>query len=148
MWVADVAGPSDLIRGLGMLGGSAHRHLDVTFRLVTGEPSPLPPEQPEQPLAPPELIGDPDTWVFEAILESYTHVDDLLWGDRKARKVGLPQEDGYYAALEKELGASCVDLMYLSAQRVSSVWLTAWVRAGRPVPPGREPAGISAAETK
>ena len=54
VWVADEAGPSDLIQGLGMIGGSDHRHLDVTYRLVTGEPSPpAPPELPEQPPAPP-----------------------------------------------------------------------------------------------
>lgn len=33
LWIADERGPSDLISGLGMVGGSAHRHLDVYFSL-------------------------------------------------------------------------------------------------------------------
>jgi hypothetical protein len=53
VWVADESGPSDLIRGLGMIGGSNHRHLDVSFRLVG--PQPLPEEPPQEPPAqPPE----------------------------------------------------------------------------------------------
>jgi hypothetical protein len=33
-WVGDAAYPSDLVRGLGMLGGTNHIHLDVEFCLV------------------------------------------------------------------------------------------------------------------
>jgi hypothetical protein len=33
IWVADQAGPSDLISGLGMLGATNHRHLDVHYQL-------------------------------------------------------------------------------------------------------------------
>ncbi|MFC2046133.1 hypothetical protein ACFLTC_01250 [Chloroflexota bacterium] len=43
VWVADQAGPSDLLSGLGMLDKTVHRHLDVTFRL---EAAVQPPEQP------------------------------------------------------------------------------------------------------
>ncbi len=44
VWVADPAGPSDLITGLGMLGGTEHRHLDLYYRLVEVEAPPQPPE--------------------------------------------------------------------------------------------------------
>jgi hypothetical protein len=35
---------SDVILGLGMLAGTAHQHIDVTFQLSNEEPSPAPPE--------------------------------------------------------------------------------------------------------
>ncbi len=44
VWVADPTGPSDLITGLGMLGGTEHRHLDVYYRLVEAQAQPKPPE--------------------------------------------------------------------------------------------------------
>jgi len=49
VWVADEAGPSDLISGLGMLDKSKHRHLNVTFRLERFmEPAAPPPVLPVQ----------------------------------------------------------------------------------------------------
>jgi len=63
VWVADERGPSDLITGLGMVGGTPHRHLDVHFQLqeiesepveepVVAEPAPFPPAEPpaEEPV--------------------------------------------------------------------------------------------------
>lgn len=47
VWVADEAGPADLITGLGMLGGTNHRHLDINYQLVQVEVAP--PEEPEEP---------------------------------------------------------------------------------------------------
>ena len=70
VWVADVVGPSDLIRGLGMLGGSTHRHFDVTFRLLIGEPSPL---RPEQPPAPPSAPPSRNRW-----LKLVTKLDEII----------------------------------------------------------------------
>jgi hypothetical protein len=46
VWVADEAGPSDLISGLGMLGGTNHRHLEVYYQLQAVEP--VPHEDPEE----------------------------------------------------------------------------------------------------
>lgn len=34
VWVADARGPSDMMTGLGMLGGTNHRHVDVVYQLV------------------------------------------------------------------------------------------------------------------
>ena len=43
VWIAHEAGPSDFVSGLGMLGGTNHRHLDITFELQdTGAPTPAP----------------------------------------------------------------------------------------------------------
>ena len=46
VWVADEAGPSDLVSGLGMLGGTNHRHLDVFFELQDVEEEPPTPPPP------------------------------------------------------------------------------------------------------
>jgi hypothetical protein len=57
VWVADQAGPSDLIAGLGMLGGTPHRHLDIYFQL---QPVEAPPDEPphEPPDEPPDVPPD------------------------------------------------------------------------------------------
>ncbi len=72
VWVADEAGPSDLISGLGMLDRSKHRHLNVTFRLeALSEPASPPavppaespdlPAQPTEPgVQPPEPLPAPE----------------------------------------------------------------------------------------
>lgn len=54
VWVAARKGPSDLISGLGMLGGTNHRHLDVYYQLqdVKVRPPEKSPEKP--PERPPE----------------------------------------------------------------------------------------------
>jgi len=46
VWVADQRGPSDLIHGLGMIGATNHRHLDVHYQLcpVGDGPPPPPPD--------------------------------------------------------------------------------------------------------
>jgi hypothetical protein len=57
VWVADGAGPADVVSGLGMLGGTNHRHLDIFYQLTKIEAPP--PEEPpvgppiEPPVAPP-----------------------------------------------------------------------------------------------
>lgn len=48
VWVASEAGPSDLIHGLGMLGGTNHRHLDVYYQLENVEETPPPPPPPPE----------------------------------------------------------------------------------------------------
>ena len=66
VWVADAAGPSDFLSGLGMLGGTNHRHLDVTFQLEgAAEPTPPPPPPPTPPPVPPP----PTSWPGFDILD-------------------------------------------------------------------------------
>jgi hypothetical protein len=72
VWVADAAGPSDLIRGLGMLGGTNHRHLDIHYQLVdTAEPG-QPPSPPPPPPPPP-----PDKQ-WEALFAKLDLIIDML----------------------------------------------------------------------
>jgi len=63
IWVADDAGPSDVIDGLGMLEGERPLHLDVTFQLqdVGGEPpSPPPPPTAPAPSSLPDQLPEPE----------------------------------------------------------------------------------------
>jgi hypothetical protein len=48
IWVADADGPADLLSGLGMLGGTDHRHLNVYYQLQdVAESTPPPPPEDE-----------------------------------------------------------------------------------------------------
>ena len=70
VWVADESGASDFITGLGMLGGTNHRHLDVHFQRrdaegpePSPEPAPPPPAPPEPaPEPPPAAPEEGDHW--------------------------------------------------------------------------------------
>jgi len=61
VWVAEDAGPSDVIDGLGMLEDEHSRHLDVAFQLqsVGVEPSSPPPPPPPESSALPEPPPEP-----------------------------------------------------------------------------------------
>jgi hypothetical protein len=59
VWVAEESGPSDFVAGLGMLGGTNHRHLDVYFQRTDAEVSEPSPEPATPPPAPPEPVPEP-----------------------------------------------------------------------------------------
>lgn len=91
VWVADPAGPSDFISGLGMLGGTNHRHLDVYFQLEQSQESPpSPPTPPDSPpTAPPHAF---------AILDEGGQPRDLAWLRERYGTVELhaaPEGDAY-----------------------------------------------------
>jgi hypothetical protein len=78
VWVADSKGLSDFVSGLGMLGGTNHRHVDVFYQLVelNAEPRPEPQPEPEsepepepepQPEPEPEPPADPWPALFEKL---------------------------------------------------------------------------------
>lgn len=64
VWVADPSGPSDFISGLGMLGGTPHRHLDVHFQLQAASAPPEEPpfESPDEPEEGPTDGDDRERW--------------------------------------------------------------------------------------
>jgi len=77
LWIADERGPSDLISGLGMVGGSAHRHLDVYFSLqpVTAAQPSEPKEGSEPPARP---VSTLTTEKWQLVLEKLDRIIDLL----------------------------------------------------------------------
>lgn len=70
VWVADQNGPSDVISGLGMLGASNHRHLNVYFQLKDVEEPPPPPPPPPPPESNWEKLFDKLDRII-ALLEEY-----------------------------------------------------------------------------
>jgi hypothetical protein len=81
VWVADEAGPSDFVSGLGMLGGTNHRHLDVSYELrELGTPPPTPPTPPPTPPTPPPTPPTPppptDNW--EKLFQKLDRIIEVL----------------------------------------------------------------------
>ena len=79
VWLADEAGPSDLIGGLGMIGATNHRHLDIYYRRVAvQESSPSPtPEPAPKPQPTPTPIPVPDV-LWDTLLERLNRIVALL----------------------------------------------------------------------
>jgi hypothetical protein len=84
LWIADEQGPSDFVQGLGMLGGTNHRHLNIYFELQdVGEEPPSPPEpplppEPPQPPEPPEPPAPEPTENWEKLFARLDRIIDLL----------------------------------------------------------------------
>lgn len=90
VWVADIKGQSDFVSGLGMLGGTNHRHVDVFYQLIDvdappegppGEPpDKLPDRPPAQPPAqPPDMPRDePPADPWPAVFEKLDRIIALL----------------------------------------------------------------------
>jgi hypothetical protein len=57
LWVASEAGPADLMTGLGMLGGTNHRRVDVYYQL---QPVDAPAPEPPQSVTPPQPEPEPE----------------------------------------------------------------------------------------
>jgi hypothetical protein len=89
LWVSDERGPSDFIEGLGMLGGTNHRHLNIYFQLqgVEAEPPeppepPAPPEPPTppEPPAPPTPPAPEEQENWDKLFERVDRIIELLEG--------------------------------------------------------------------
>ncbi len=77
LWIADERGPSDLISGLGMVGGTAHRHLDVYFSLQSAA-AVQPSEPPEESGTPSQPISELTAEKWKLVLEKLDRIIDLL----------------------------------------------------------------------
>lgn len=80
LWIADERGPSDFIEGLGMLGGTHHRHLNVYFQLqdVEAGPPPSPPPSPPEPPVPPEPPAPEEKENWDKLFERIDRMIELL----------------------------------------------------------------------
>lgn len=78
VWVASAKGPSDYISGMGMLGGTNHRHIDAVFELqaVEGQPPTPPPPTPPPPTTPPPPPEEGDNW--EKLFDRLDRMIELL----------------------------------------------------------------------
>jgi hypothetical protein len=78
VWVADQHGPSDFLDGLGMLGATNHRHLDVFYQLqdIGQSPEEPPDEPPEEP--PEEPSEEPPDEAWRQVLDKLDRIIVLL----------------------------------------------------------------------
>ncbi len=81
---------------------------------------------------------DPFRWtvVMAILCESYDAVAPLLAADRSAREAGTFESDRYFTKLDVEARGLLASRLARAASAVGSFWLSAWVEAGRPDPPG------------
>lgn len=87
----------------------------------------------------PEPIADPAGKIIEVILEAHKSVAGLLKADRDAVLAMRRSRADYWKELEKRAGPIAGRQMALATRLTASYWHSAWVAAGRPVPPGRAP---------
>ncbi len=76
LWLADEAGPSDFISGLGMIGATDHRHLNIYYQRLDVEtmPAPLPTPGP-LPTPTPTPVFDV---LWDTLLERLNRIITLL----------------------------------------------------------------------
>jgi hypothetical protein len=82
-----------------------------------------------------DLVIDPLSAAFDDILYSLSYVDSIMAADNFAKAQsgwnGSNQPPAaYYDALWQRTGDSTRDLLRRAAQRLASLWYTAWVNAG------------------
>jgi predicted AlkP superfamily phosphohydrolase/phosphomutase len=89
--------------------------------------------------------GDPVALTFDVLRESYAEVEGALASDRDCAGAldfaDTPQDDrydaGYYSKLYEREGPRITRRFQDAVSRVGSLWLTAWIAAGRPELDGR-----------
>lgn len=79
VWVAAPDAPSDMVQGLGMLGGTEHRHLDVYFQIQGDEPPAPEPPTPEPPTSePPPEPPAPEPPAEEQVTALLRRLDRII----------------------------------------------------------------------
>ena len=85
-------------------------------------------------------VGEPAAFVLGVLRDSYAHSLELLASDLAARGprdlARTPEDDryddGYYSRLYQRESERLAQRLTLSAEATGSLWLQAWVEAGRP----------------
>lgn len=85
-------------------------------------------------------VGEPAAFVLGALRDGYAHALAVLASDLAARGprdlARTPEDDryddGYYSRLYEREGERLAQRLSLSAEATGSLWLQAWVEAGRP----------------
>ncbi len=80
-------------------------------------------------------INDPTDHAFEACLSAHSWLEPILLADRRARWGLSDYTDEYFDRFYNQAGAILFRQLSDAATDVGSHWLTAWINAGRPLPP-------------
>lgn len=85
-------------------------------------------------IAPHEARLISDVWeeTMTALRESHKLVKGILKADRRAHKASHGLEARYYDKLWKESGGTAQSRLATAADRLASLWFTAWFKAGQP----------------
>lgn len=89
-------------------------------------------------------LEDPFGATIGWMRETYPVAADLLKADKAAMHAVKTGGSDYYRSLDRGAGAIAQSRMSAAANAIGSLWLTAWERAGRPVPPSSLPEASSA----
>ena len=87
--------------------------------------------------APATKIDDPTEYAFSAVLESNSHVDEIVLADRLALEGLRDYNDDYFDRFYTRIGSIAVREINKAAHDTGSYWYTAWLNAGRPQLPAR-----------
>ncbi|HYB61295.1 MAG TPA: hypothetical protein VEH50_07435 [Methylomirabilota bacterium] len=81
------------------------------------------------------FISDPTDHAFDACLDSYAWLDNILLADARARRGLSDYGDDYYDRFYNLAGAIVIRQLSDASTDVGSYWMTAWINAGRPALP-------------
>ena len=73
--------------------------------------------------------------IFAMLLESYADVPALMKADREARRRAEFESPAYARALDELARPLLVRRLVRAVEMLAAFWASAWVEAGRPVPP-------------
>lgn len=81
---------------------------------------------------PARILADPYNSVFAQIARSYRRLPEILKADKQARNVDQQRGTTYSALMGSKLRSLIREQLEAGATLAGSLWLTAWVEAGRP----------------
>jgi hypothetical protein len=82
-------------------------------------------------------IDDPTEHAFDAVLETNTRVDQVLWADHKSLEGLRDYNEDYFDRFYSQIGSVVVREINTAAHDTGSYWYTAWLNAGSPALPPR-----------
>jgi len=88
-------------------------------------------------------LEDPFEETTAWMRETYTLREEIYEADKAALRALKTKGGDYYKSLDRGAGAIAQSRMSAAANALGSLWLTAWIRAGRPDPPAAVPGEAS-----
>lgn len=80
-------------------------------------------------------ISDPTEYAFQVVIESDTWVNSILLADRQSLDDLPAYNDDYYDRFYTAVSSLVTHELSAAANDIGSYWYTAWLNAGRPIPP-------------
>ena len=81
---------------------------------------------------PAEVVAEPLPYIFAFIIESYTYANCVLWGDQQSKAISKSYDRTYYDEMDERLGSVVQGQLSRAANRLGTLWYSAWVKAGKP----------------